>query len=67
MKYCPLISFQKEYRGEVECMGDDCMFTNEIPGKCLIAEYLLMQINPFRNLIKPSDGMPTPKGVIYSD
>ena len=67
MKYCPLISFHKEYRGETECMGDNCMFTNETTGKCLIAEYLLMQIDPFHSSIKASDGIPNPKEVIYSD
>ena len=67
MKYCPLISFHKEYRGETECMGDDCMFTNETTGKCLIAEYLLMQVNPFHNLISIPDGigLPDPKEVLY--
>ena len=39
MKYCPLISFGKQYCTEVQCMGEGCAFADE-DGDCLIAQAL---------------------------
>ena len=39
MKYCPLISFGKQYCTEVECMGEGCAFA-DADGDCLIAQSL---------------------------
>lgn len=39
MKYCPLISFGKQYCTEVSCMGEDCAFA-DTDGDCLIAQAL---------------------------
>ena len=36
MTKCPLISYQKQYCGEVECMGEDCMLWNFNRDSCLI-------------------------------
>lgn len=39
MKYCPLISFSKQYTNEVECMGLNCAFAHQDYG-CLISQAL---------------------------
>ena len=39
MKYCPLISFGKQYCTEVQCMGEGCAFADS-DGDCLIAQAL---------------------------
>ncbi len=39
MKYCPLISFGKQYCTEVPCMGEECAFADK-DGDCLIAQAL---------------------------
>ena len=39
MKYCPLISFGKQYCTEVQCMGEGCAFA-DADGDCLIAQAL---------------------------
>lgn len=38
---CPLISYQKQHCGEVECMGEDCMLWNLNRDACLIRLALL--------------------------
>ena len=39
MKCCPLISYAKQYATEIECMGEECNFTDEA-GECLIKQAL---------------------------
>lgn len=39
MKYCPLMSFQKQYCSEMMCMEKQCSFSDE-DGNCLIAAAL---------------------------
>lgn len=41
MTKCPLISFHKQYCGEVECMGEDCMLWSLNRDGCLIRLALL--------------------------
>lgn len=43
MKYCPLLSFQKEYVNEKYCMGGSCKWTDE-GGECLIKQALATYI-----------------------
>ncbi len=38
MKYCPIISFQKQYHEETPCMND-CAFADEA-GDCLVKQAL---------------------------
>lgn len=38
---CPLISFQKQYCGEVQCMGKDCALWSLNKDTCLIRLALL--------------------------
>ena len=38
---CPLISYQKQYCCEVECMGEDCVLWNFNRDACLIRLALL--------------------------
>ena len=41
MTNCPLISYQKQYCCEVECMGEDCVLWNFNRDACLIRLALL--------------------------
>ena len=43
MKYCPLMSFAKQYSTEVPCMGEGCAFA-DADGDCLIAQALVAHI-----------------------
>lgn len=42
--YCPLVSFRKDYRNEIPCMGEGCMLFDGYHG-CTIAAALLIYIN----------------------
>lgn len=39
MKYCPLMSFAKQYSTEVSCMGVGCAFA-DTDGDCLVGQAL---------------------------
>ena len=41
MTNCPLISYQKQYAHEVECMGENCMLWSLNKDNCLIRLALL--------------------------
>ena len=41
--YCPIMSFQKEYRAETLCMGQDCAWA-DANGDCLIKKALMKYI-----------------------
>ena len=41
MNYCPLISFQKQYSHEVNCMGEDCVLWSDNKDGCLMRIALL--------------------------
>lgn len=41
MSYCPLISFQKQYHSEVNCMGEDCILWSHGKDGCLARIALL--------------------------
>ena len=43
MKYCPLMSFAKQYSTEVPCMGEGCAFA-DADGDCLVAQALVAHI-----------------------
>lgn len=45
MNYCPLISFQKQYHSEVDCMGEDCVLWSCDENECLIRVALLKYTN----------------------
>jgi hypothetical protein len=36
IKYCPIISYHKEYCSEKSCMKNDCMFWNEEVKQCVL-------------------------------
>lgn len=40
MKYCPLMSFQKQYAQEIPCLGEDCALAADEAGNCLIQQAL---------------------------
>lgn len=41
MDYCPLISYQKRYEAEHECMGENCVLYSKNKNECLIRMALL--------------------------
>lgn len=41
MDYCPLISYQKRYETERECMGENCVLYSKNKNECLIRLALL--------------------------
>ena len=41
MTKCPLISYQKQYTTEIDCMGEDCMMWSANKDSCLIRLTLL--------------------------
>lgn len=41
MDYCPLISYQKRYETERECMGENCTLYSKNKNECLIRLALL--------------------------
>ena len=36
VKYCPIMSYQKQYHDEMYCMENDCAFWDEEKGQCCI-------------------------------
>ena len=36
VKYCPIMSYQKQYHDEMYCMENDCGFWDEEKGQCCI-------------------------------
>lgn len=45
MKYCPLMSFGKQYSGPQPCFKEDCGFADFETGECLIHKFLLQMTN----------------------
>lgn len=39
MKYCPLVSYAKQYSNKILCMGKECGFADEA-GNCLVQQAL---------------------------
>ena len=73
MKYCPLLSFQKEYVNEKYCMGGSCKWTDE-GGECLIKQALATYITvnapirvDFCEPPYPSNTTPVNNQIIRSD
>lgn len=48
MKYCPLISFQKEYAQEITCLGEECALAADAAGECLIKQALQCYVSKER-------------------
>lgn len=40
MDYCPLMSYQKQYVSEAECLGEECALAADGNGECLIKQAL---------------------------
>ncbi len=73
MKYCPLLSFQKEYVNEKYCMGGSCKWADE-GGECLIKQALATYITvnapiqvDFCEPPYPSNTTPVNNQIIRSD
>lgn len=48
MKYCPLMSFQKQYHEKEKCLGEDCAFAADAAGNCLVKQALQCYISKER-------------------
>lgn len=67
MKYCPLMSFAKQYSTEVPCMGEGCAFA-DADGDCLVAQALVAHIaTSTSNSRSASMAVDKVKGVSYLD
>lgn len=51
MKYCPLMSFAKQYAQEQYCMGEDCAMAADGAGECLIQQALQLYVSQERTKI----------------
>lgn len=54
MKYCPLMSFQKQYCSEMMCMEEQCGLADK-DGNCLIATALKQYIAGGKIIIPTAD------------
>lgn len=45
MDYCPLMSYQKQYISEAECLGETCALAADKNGECLIKQALQIYVN----------------------
>ena len=45
MDYCPLMSYQKQYVSEAECLGEECALAADSNGECLIKQALQNYVN----------------------
>ena len=41
---CPILSYQKQYTYEIDCMGKQCAWADQRTGECLIAKKLRSEI-----------------------
>lgn len=62
MKYCPLISYRREYSHEVVSMGEECMFWNKEADNCVITSSLKYLFTPLTTqmIMDDSTGRPEP-------
>ena len=40
MKYCPLMSYAKQYCTEISCFEEECAFAADGAGECLVKQAL---------------------------
>lgn len=51
MKYCPLMSFAKQYAQEQHCLGEECAMAADGAGECLIRQALQLYVSQERTKI----------------
>ena len=51
MKYCPLMSYQKQYVQETTCLGEECALAADDAGECLIKQALQLYVGQERTKI----------------
>jgi hypothetical protein len=44
MKYCPLMSFQKQYATQIPCLEEECAFAADGAGDCLVKQALQLYV-----------------------
>lgn len=67
-KYCPIMSYQRQYNGQVLCMSKECAWADK-NGNCLIAKALTQITDPISALAQgyPADQNILHGQVIYTD
>lgn len=45
MKYCPLMSYAKQYAQEIPCLGEECALAADGAGQCLIKQALSLYVS----------------------
>ena len=45
MKYCPLMSYAKQYTQEIPCLGEECALAADGAGECLIKQALSLYVS----------------------
>lgn len=51
MDYCPLMSYQKQYVSEAECLGEGCALAADGNGECLIKQALQIFVDKNKSKI----------------
>ena len=51
MKYCPLMSYGKQYTSEVSCFEEECAFAANGAGECLVKQALQLYVAKERTRI----------------
>ena len=51
MRYCPLMSFQKQYAQETVFLGEECALAADEAGECLIKQALQIYVSKERTRI----------------
>ena len=55
MKYCPLMSFQKQYTQETPCLGENCALASDEAGNCLNQQALQIFVGKERTRIAETE------------
>ena len=45
MRYCPLMSYAKQYTSEVPCLEEECALAADGAGDCLIKQALQLYVS----------------------
>ena len=61
MKYCPLMSFQKQYTSQVPCLEEECALAADGAGNCLIKQALQCYVAAERTRLFEKEADMTPE------
>ena len=67
MRYCPLMSYGKQYCTEVSCFEEECAFAADGAGECLVKQALQLYVAKERTRIAEEEEIYTPPPTIIID